>query len=88
MALREPASRPRARDIATIVAATLAMSFAVRPLNGLGSPILAAAAAVVGGGAFYGATLLAFDVAGLRTMAVAWLRAPRGVWSAPPQWRP
>ena len=87
IALREPASRPRARDIATIVAATLAMSFAVRPLNGLGSPVLAAAAAVVGGGAFYGATLLAFDVAGLRTMAVAWLRAPRRAWSAPP-WRP
>ena len=46
--------------------------------------MLAAAAAIVGGGAFYGATLLAFDVAGLRTMVAAWLRAPRGVWSAPP----
>jgi O-antigen/teichoic acid export membrane protein len=84
MALREPASRPRARDVAAVVAATLAMSFGVRPLNGVGSPALAAAAAVVGGGAFYGATLLVFDVAGLRTMAAAWLRAPRGVWSAPP----
>jgi hypothetical protein len=84
MALREPASRPRARDIAAIVAATLAMSICVRPLNGVGSPALAAAAAVVGGGAFYGAILLAFDVAGLRTMAVAWWRAPRGVWSASP----
>ena len=88
MALRRRASRPRARDIIVIVAATLVMAFAVRPLNGLGSPALAAAAAVVGGGVLYGATLLAFDVAGLRGMVAAWLRAPGGVWSAPPPSRP
>ncbi|THD43103.1 MAG: hypothetical protein E7774_13720 [Bradyrhizobium sp.] len=77
MALRRPETRPRLRDIAAIVAATLAMALAIRPLNALHPPALAALAALAGGGGLYGAILLAFDVAGLRGLAVAWLRDRR-----------
>ena len=82
LALRQASVRPQIRDIAIIVAATLAMAFAIRPLNGLGSRSIAAALAVVCGGGLYGAVLLAFDVAGLRGWAAEWLRAPRGAWMA------
>ena len=77
MALRRPETRPRLRDIAAIVAATLAMALAIRPLNALHPPALAALAALAGGGGLYGAILLAFDVAGLRGLAIAWLRDRR-----------
>jgi O-antigen/teichoic acid export membrane protein len=82
LALRQASVRPRIRDIAIIVAATLVMAFALRPLNALGSRPLAAALAVVCGGGLYGAALLACDVAGLRGWAAEWLRAPRGAWTA------
>ena len=74
----ESSARPRLRDVATIAAATVVMALAIRPLNGLGSHALAAALAVVVGGALYGAVLLLFDVAGLRALAWERLRAPRG----------
>lgn len=69
--------RPRARDIAIIAVATLLMALVIRPFNGVGSHALAAALALGVGGGFYGAALLLFDVAGLRGLAVARLRAPR-----------
>jgi hypothetical protein len=74
MALRAPATRPRLRDIAAIVAATLVMAFAIRPLNAVHPTALAALVALVGGGGLYGAILLALDVAGLRALASARLR--------------
>jgi O-antigen/teichoic acid export membrane protein len=79
MALRRQASRPRLRDVAVIAVATIVMAMAVRPLNNLHPPALAAAAAVLGGGGLYGAALLALDVGGLRGLTAAWLHgAARG----------
>ena len=74
--------RPRLRDIAIIVAATLVMAFLVRPLNGVGPHALAAALALIVGGLVYGGAMLLFDVAGLRGLAAERLRAPRRAWVA------
>ena len=81
IASRNPAMRPKAREIAIIAVATLVMALAIRPLNGLGSPAVAALLALIGGGGVFGSALLAFDVAGLRARAVAEWRAPRDRWS-------
>jgi hypothetical protein len=80
IASRNPAVRPKAREIAIVAVATLVTAMAIRPLNGLGSPAVAALLALIGGGVF-GSALLAFDVAGLRARAVAEWRAPRDRWS-------
>ncbi len=71
LALRQRAIRPSARDLAVIVLASGVMAYAVRPLNALHSPAVAALAAIVVGGAIYGGVVLAFDVAGLRQMLAA-----------------
>jgi O-antigen/teichoic acid export membrane protein len=81
IALRNPAVRPKAREIAIIAVATLVMALAIRPLNGLGSPAVAALLAPIVGGGVFGSALLAFDVAGLRARALAAWRAPRDRWS-------
>ena len=81
IASRNPAVRPKAREIAIIAAATLVMALAIRPLNGLGSPAVAALLALIVGGGVFGSALLAFDVAGLRAWALAAWRAPRNRWS-------
>ena len=57
------------------------MALAIRPLNDLGSPAVAALLALIVGGGAFGSALLAFDVAGLRARALAAWRAPRDRWS-------
>jgi O-antigen/teichoic acid export membrane protein len=75
--LRQSASRPRLRDLVVIAGATLAMTSAIRPLNGIGSPVVVAALALAIGGAIFAGAMLVFDVAGLRVAAASFLRAPR-----------
>jgi len=75
-ALRARAVRPAGRDLCVVAAATLAMALAIRPLNGLASPLAAAALALLIGGAIIGAAILAFDVAGLRAMLLQARAAP------------
>jgi hypothetical protein len=53
------------------------MAAAVRPLNGLASPVAAAAAGVSVGGSLYFAILFAFDFAGGRAYLIGKLRAWR-----------
>jgi hypothetical protein len=68
-------------EIAIIAVATLVMALAIRPLNGLGSPAVAALLALIVGGGVFGSALLTFDVAGLLARALAAGRAPRDRWS-------
>lgn len=75
--LRNAASRPALRDLGVIAGATFVMTLAIRPLNGLASPVVVAALALAIGGAIFGSVIMIFNVAGLRTGAVALLRAPR-----------
>ena len=77
VAFRRPQMRPNLRDLAIVVAAVVAMVAAVRPFNALSSHVVGALAAIAVGGAIYSATLLAFDVAGLRKMFFAKLRSYR-----------
>ena len=70
-AFRNKAVRPRQRDLAILAGALAAMVAAVRPLNALASPALAALAGVSLGGAIYVGCLLAFDFAGARGFLVA-----------------
>ena len=81
IASRNPPVRPKAREIAILAVATPVMALAIRPLNGLGSPAVAALLALIVGGGVFGSALLAFDVAGLRARAFAAWRAPRDRWS-------
>ena len=74
IAFRRPAMRPKLRDLAIVVAAVVVMVAAVRPFNALSSHLVAAVAAIAVGGGLYAGLLLAFDVAGLRGMALAKLR--------------
>ncbi|HEY1940631.1 MAG TPA: hypothetical protein VGH40_00780 [Roseiarcus sp.] len=67
---RERASRPSLRDLFVIAGATAAMTFAIRPLNGMAPPIVVAALAVTIGAGIFGACLMVFDVAGLRAAAL------------------
>ncbi len=71
MTLGNPAVRPRLRDLALTIASTVAMTAAIEPLNRLPSHALAAALALLVGGAIFGAVVAIFDVAGLRGMAMA-----------------
>ena len=78
LALRNPAVRPAVRDIAVVVLATLSMAHVARPFNGLtASALVNAMGAVALGGALYAAVILAFDVAGLRTLIFGWVRERR-----------
>ena len=77
-AFRRKAVRPATRDLVALAAAVVAMAAAVRPLNGLASPLAAAAAGVSLGGTLYLAILFGFDFAGGRSFLLARLRAWRG----------
>jgi hypothetical protein len=83
IAMRNPNVRPKSREIAIIAVATLVMALAIRPLNGLGHPAIAALLALIGGGGVFGSMLLAFDVAGLRSLVLAEWRTPRVRWPLP-----
>ena len=65
---------PSVRDLLTIAVATAVMGFAIRPINAIQPPILAAALALVVGGSILAAAILGFDVGGCRTFVVARLR--------------
>ena len=65
-AFRNKAVRPKMRDMAILAGALAAMVAAVRPLNAIPSPALAALAGVGLGGLIYAGALLAFDFAGVR----------------------
>ncbi|MGO9741222.1 MAG: polysaccharide biosynthesis C-terminal domain-containing protein [Roseiarcus sp.] len=73
-ALARARVRPHWRDLSVIAISTAAMGLAIRPLNALPSAPLAAALAVLGGGALFALALAAFDVAGLRSRIVAGFR--------------
>ncbi len=77
-AFRRKAVRPSSRDLAALVVAVASMAAAVRPFNGLASPLAAAAAGVSLGGSLYLAILFAFDFAGGRGFLIGKLRAWRG----------
>ena len=77
-AFRRKAVRPASRDLAALAVAVAAMAAAVRPFNGLASPLAAAAAGVSLGGSLYFAILFAFDFAGGRSFLIGKLRAWRG----------
>jgi O-antigen/teichoic acid export membrane protein len=77
MALGRTQIMPRWRDLTTVAISSAAMALAIRPLNAIPSATLAAALALIVGGAIFGAALLAFDVAGLRALALAKLRQRR-----------
>ncbi len=65
---------PRPRDSLASLAATAAMILALHPLDGLPPGILTLLLQIGVGGAVYGALTLAFDTAGLRGLALSWLR--------------
>lgn len=75
--LREPASRPALRDLLVIGVATMVMTAAVRPLNGIAAPVVVAALALALGGSIFAAAILAFDVGGLRKAALSRLAGRR-----------
>jgi O-antigen/teichoic acid export membrane protein len=76
-AMREAKVWPPFRDCAVIAIATLAMTMAIRPLNGVGSPAVAGALALVVGGTIYGGAMWTFDVGGFREIAASILRGLR-----------
>jgi O-antigen/teichoic acid export membrane protein len=92
IAMRNPAVRPRARDLAIIAAATVVVYFAIRPLNGVATPAVVALLAPILGGGVFGGALLAFDVAGLRALALERWRArlarPSPAVASPPASHP
>ena len=69
--------KPRWRDLTAVSIASAAMALAIRPLNAIPSAPLAAALALIVGGAIFGAALIVFDVAGLRVKTLAKLRQRR-----------
>jgi O-antigen/teichoic acid export membrane protein len=76
LAVRVRPIYPSMRDLLAIAAATAAMGFAIRPLNAIQPPILAAALALVAGGSIIAAAILGLDVGGCRTFVAARLRPP------------
>ena len=78
LALSAPEAAPRWRDFLAVAFAAVAMGAAIEPLNSLRPAPLAAALALIGGGALYAALILAFDVGGLRGLAMARWRAATG----------
>ena len=64
-------SRPAIRDLLVVFGATVVMTAAIRPLNGVAAPIVVAALAAAVGLVVFGGGLLIFNVAGLRTTALA-----------------
>lgn len=65
---------PRPRDLLASVAATAAMTFALQPLRDLPPGLVTLIIEVATGATVYGALTVAFDTAGLRTLAVSRLR--------------
>jgi hypothetical protein len=74
LALRVRPIYPSLRDLLAIAVATAATGFAIRPMNAIQPPILAAAFALVAGGSIVAAAILGLDVGGCRTFVVARLR--------------
>ena len=74
---REPASRPPIKDLLVIAVATAAMTAAIRPLNGIAPALVVAALAVAIGAVIFGAFLMTFNVAGLRTAVLGRLSERR-----------
>jgi O-antigen/teichoic acid export membrane protein len=76
LALRVRAIYPSLKDLVTVALATAAMGFAIRPLNAVHPPILAALLALALGGSILGGAMLAFDVGGCRAAVMRRPRAP------------
>lgn len=76
LALRLRAIYPSLRDLMTVAAATAAMGFAIRPINAIHPPILAAALALAVGGSILAAAMLGFDVGGCRGYVAKRARSP------------
>ena len=76
LAVRVRPIYPSLRDLLAIAAATAAMGFAIRPMNAIQPPILAAALALIAGGSIVAAAILGLDVGGCRTFVAARLRPP------------
>ena len=74
LALRVRTIQPSVRDILVIAAATAAMAYAIRPMNAIHPPLLAALLALAVGGGILTAAMLAFDVGACRAYV---LRRPR-----------
>ena len=68
---------PPLRDIALASLATAVMVFALRPLRDMDPGAVALALETVCGVAIYGAFTAVFDIAGLRTTLVAFVKAKR-----------
>lgn len=67
--------RPAARDMIVVAATAGVMGLALRPLNAIHPPLLAAVLSVILGGAILASSVLVFDVGGLRAMAAERLRS-------------
>jgi len=76
---RARASRPALRDLCVIALATAAMTAAIRPLNGIAPPLVVAPLALAVGAAIFGGALMIFNVAQLRTAALARIGERRGM---------
>ncbi|QGM46936.1 lipopolysaccharide biosynthesis protein [Methylocystis heyeri] len=76
-AAREKPFWPRLRDILAAIAATLGMAAALQPLREMTPGVFAMLVQVFVGAAVYGLLTMAFDTAGLRSMALDWLRRRR-----------
>ncbi len=85
LAFASSGARPPLRDVIVILATSALIAIVVRPLNDLSSRPLAAALALVVGGAILGAALLAFDVAGARAYVAAHRRELPALWRRSPQ---
>jgi O-antigen/teichoic acid export membrane protein len=83
-ALRAQPVWPSFRDLFAAVASAGAMFLALMPLRGMTPGFVALVVQIAAGAAVYGALVLAFDIAGLRALALAWLRARRGVGADAP----
>jgi hypothetical protein len=78
LALRAQPVWPSFRDLFAAVASAGAMCLALAPLRGMTPGFGALVVQVAVGALVYGALVLAFDIAGLRALALAWLRARPG----------
>jgi O-antigen/teichoic acid export membrane protein len=73
-ALRAQPVWPSLWDLSAAVLGTAFMAFALNPTRDMTPGFATLLLQVVAGGAIYGAMVLAFDIAGLRAVALAWLR--------------
>jgi O-antigen/teichoic acid export membrane protein len=68
---------PRGRDLAIAIMGTAAMSAALMPLRQWPAGVVTLAVEIVAGATVYAAFIAAFDMAGLRSLAIATLRSWR-----------